>query len=152
MDWNLIYSAQDMWDELENRLSELDLVYWNEDIRPGQDREVYSAPSLHEKIKSIRECHCDEEMMATLAKIMKRIEYTDSRALDERSSLGFKGDVTLNGSLGSYNLAAQSIYKFKPSDDLSETLPEEESQIDYDTDYAPFDPDYTIYVKYILRL
>ena len=149
-DPNLIYSAYGMWDELEYRLSELDLVYWNEDIRSGQEREVYSAPSLYKKIKSIMECNCDEEMMAMLGEIMKRIEYTDSSALDERPSSRFKGDLTLNSSLGSNNLAAQSAYKFRLPDNLSATLPEEESRIDYDTNYPPFDYENPIYGKYIL--
>ena len=89
-------------------------------------------------------------MMAKLAEIMKRIAYKDSSALDERPSLRFKGDVTLNGSLRSYNLAAHSLYMLKPPDDLSTTLPEEESIIDYETDYAPFDPEKPVYRKYIL--
>ena len=139
-----------MWNELEYRLNEEDLAYWNEDIRPHQNREVFSAPSLWDKIKSIRECHCDEDMMAKLAEIMKRIEYKDSSALDERPSLRFKGNVTLNGSLNSFNLAAHSLYMIRPPDDLSTTLPEEESRIDYDTDYAPFDPENPIYGKYWL--
>ena len=111
-----------MYDALREVLTINDLVLWDQNIKPENQWNIYNAQSLWDKITSIKECHCDEEMMKKLSEIVARMEYYDVANLDRRPALRFYGDLWLNGSLRSYNAAAETVYKYRPPDKDIELL------------------------------
>ena len=60
---NQIYNATSMYDLLKEVLTTGDLVLWNQDVKPEKAWNVYNAQSLWDKITSIKECHCDPNLM-----------------------------------------------------------------------------------------
>ena len=146
----VVYNAPSLYDYLKDCLTKSNLVEWKEDTPPENETDVFSAPGLWTKIKNIRECKCNPEIMQEISQIMERLYYIPNSDLDGLPTLEFFGNLHLEGGyIRSHNSIEHSLYKYRPADSDSSNV-YEESYIDYETDYAPFDPENPIYGKYFM--
>ena len=115
-----IYNASSMYETLREALTTNDLVLWNQDLRPEHQWNVYNAQSLWDKITSIKECHCDPNLMDFLRQL-KQIS-----TIDPPTAIGNLKSFVLNANIKAAGMFMSSNYPVKSAFVKRPDLPNEE--------------------------
>ena len=143
-----IYNASSLYDLLKEVLITSDLVLWDQDVKPEKAWNVYNAQSLWDKITSIKECHCDPNLMDFLRELKQISTIDPPTAIGNLKSFVLRGNIKAMGAFMSSNLPMKSDFTKRP--DLTTEVNEEENDYNAVNDYEPFDPENPVYGTYYL--